>query len=428
MTKQAFTLYCTMLMAIGGCTSTFSVSEYTPGEPANGIVYALPRTVVTVSIPYRVNASSRFQLDRYVKTVSAELGEVKVLTSVEPDPKNYFQIETSMSDAATSKNTFSASINENLTLAKSSVITENAAGGFFRDALSLLVSVNSSLERSDSGVDPRAIGNELASLLAIQESINEAMLVLFETTLSREPTSEEVDLAETRHAFYENALAYTKARIGELRVRKPFELNVVILCTIEFGNEVRLFEINEGSCPRMKEAYEKIEMLSPEMSSDLIRSFTFELSGNPKEPIKAKIASGQNNAYIYRIPYIGRYTVYAKAAADPTVVASGPISIAQLGSYGRLHVQDTQFAKYSSELELHASTGGLKMFRSVREVDAGSGAASQLSGMVDAVRQATSEPTDLEILETENSSLEAQIRNIEFQRQLAELLAEEQID
>ena len=424
---------------IVGCASgTLSIERYVVGEESTGIVYALPETVVVVSVPFTVKTSLRYNNRKYINKGVAELGNVTVVTSTAPDWNNVFEIDTSLTDAATWKNSFSVTLNENMTLSKSAITTEDAILAATKDVLGTLANV-ASLFRDGSGDAPADVVKEIDRLIAVERKTREALYALMTAAATSDPDAAELKRVEARRALLEKNLDFAKQRLAKLRIKHPREFKVIVLCKIDLSDPTTDFDISTSNCPQLKAAYEQFEGVGVK-SVKLPQTFTFAFSQEPaprapaaydfnypKTPGQDSEEAKPTNAYIYRIPWVGRYTIHAKPAAN-SLVAEGPITVAQLGSFGRIHIDSPRFAKHVSDIEFHADTGGIKLYKSTRESSAASNAATGIDSIFDTIEEARKKPTETEILEAENKLLEAQKKQIELQRELAELLDGEETE
>jgi len=404
-----------VVVLVGCSPGTFTVRPHAPGTASDGIVYALPKATILISFPYTVATSKRLAEGTYVTENQVTLGAVAVTSQTTPDTEHFYEIQTNLDDAATWKNSFNAELSANLVLTKSGVTTEPVSTAVIKGAIDVL---RIFLERSEDDDGGPAAQAEVDKLTATQAKARDELQKLLDAELNvSAPNLEHQKAVDARKAFLEATINYTQTRIQALSTKNAEPQQLTVDCQVPPSATVASYTIDSGTCPELKAFIETAK--DPQKYPS---SFVLTLDGVPTSSADDGLEEKGLNAFVYRVPYVGTYTL---TKADKAVIAQGQIAIPQLGSFGRIFVKPSRFAKHTVELSLHESTGGLRAYTSKRE---GAAAQSATTGIgeiltaLQAARDADPDPTQLAILQTQNTLLEAQIKNIENQRKLEDLL------
>ena len=269
--------------------------------------------------------------------------------------------------------------------------------------------------RAAGGEDPDAASEELNRLEAALRDTREQMRQLLAHLDSNDTDAEQLSAKWT---LYKDGIAHLESRIAALRVRGVIENEGTIRCEIDLETSEWPYEVTRDTCPEMRRVYDLISNAG-ESHTPLVSKFVLSLEPALPDPSTNPANSALKNVLVYRIPYIGHYTLRAGPEGGP-VVASGRIVVPQRGVFGQLQIGTGGFGRLVSDLELHPATGGLKKVTRVREASAAEVVATDLEAVAAAIEATTSRPTELERIQAENELLEARIENLELLEALAE--------
>jgi hypothetical protein len=409
----------------------FIVDKYNPAKPTTGFVYALPKTLLNIDIPYTLTYKEQYcDNGYYEKKVSAKLGEIKVEPMQIPDPKHRYEIETDIWNSVTWQNNFLINLTEENYLSSSGITFHDGTLSFVKGLTDLLLPIiKPAIKPLDQDISKKA-KKEIDRLEAAFKSNRQRILGLLETAAYSSLSKDQLLAIKTKLDVLLANEKVLSERIASLKTLNVKKSNIKITCVIDpekpdnNKNDVYTIIINESNCSALKQIIDSFKNASVKIPEDFICEYWLGIKSEEPLPASAavKLPTG---AYLYRIPFDGNFEI-RKNDMNGEVLAEGMLQVNQFGQIGQIKVKPKIFAKKELTVELHTKTGGLKKMEVKTEGFAAESFVTTAQGIVTKIEEELKEETELEKLQAENQLLQARIDKIKKEQELEDIKSKEE--
>jgi hypothetical protein len=430
MKKAAYIIGCGICCAIFmNCSSgKLLVKKFQPGTIPSGIVYALPKTLLKVEIPYTIDYHEEFDNGekKYMPKCKADRGDISVNTVITPDENAYYEIQNDNNHSPLWQNAFSVELTKDGYLSSSSTAYEDRT---LNTAIAAVKIVGAIIKPAGKG-NEKDINtfNELDSLGKSFKNIELSYVNVLKKECS---TLQELENNKKQLLLLKDKSELIEQRITDLKVRNKKIFGIKLACVFEpdkmqiSDDYIYQYTINESNCSAIKEfkkTFKNIPVLPfPEsfwigLKNKMNISST--QSDKPMAPEKSE------EAYVYRIPLLATYEIRENAQMGE-ILATGDVRINQFGVFGKIFVNRKRFSKNKYSIELHEETGNLKKYSVTSEGNAAENAATGSKEIISEIQRMTKNKTESEKLNEENDLLKAKIDKIKNEKTLKELQIDE---
>ncbi len=352
-----------------GCVRTVTTQPYRLNESNSGVVYALPKTRLQVTIPYTIRYTTTLQNGVPAGTAQDVLisKPVALQPLLLPDPDNTFVLsgENLVKDASLDAS-FKFQVNDNQLLAAITSDAQDKSPQIFQGLVASGIAVAKMVAvAGPAGKAPpvlAALGeriNQITEEIAAAEKLDDPGKAVARLDLL---LKEQARLQEEVKRFQENnmakveekEMAYTRA-LDLTDFRREGEWLVADIC----APPAMLGDFATAEVPAVR-----IELQITEDQQRNAKARRFPNSSRPPEP-----------GVVYRVPTPVRVRV--TVAPKAVVVLDGEISFAQLGPFNQVEAKYKTWAKRTTQITFSPKTGSLSEYG----VDATSSAEAATSAL-----------------------------------------------